>query len=64
MNGGWLPDPKPALLLYEASGFTNINVNGKDGMANLERVRAALGVQGYVPLKLGDGRHDGWSRSR
>ena len=63
LNGGRLPEPRPALLMFETSGFTDPAVN-PNGTAMLGALRARLAADGYVPLKLGDGDNDGWSRSR
>ena len=63
LNGGRLPEPRPALLMFETSGFTDPAVN-PNGTAMLGALRARLAADGYVPLKLGDGENDGWSRSR
>lgn len=56
--GAPLPDPKPAMIFFESSGFIpQVNPRGE---AMLSDVRDMLKRQGYEPVKLGDPMHDGW----
>ena len=56
-----LPEPTPTVIFFETSAFANKDIH-EDGPLKLQQLRDRLRQQGYVPLKLGDTVHDGWSR--